>query len=81
MLRYPPVRSELCNTLFGIDKASSGEIRRDGKPVKIQSVQDATENGIALVPEDRLTEGLFLPVSIMENITVVNLTSSKRARC
>ena len=70
-------RSELCNTLFGIDKASSGEIRRDGKPVKIQSVQDATENGIALVPEDRLTEGLFLPISIMENITVVNFDQFK----
>ena len=35
-------------------------------------------NGIALVPEDRLTEGLFLPVSIMENITVVNFDQFKK---
>lgn len=65
-------RSELCNTLFGIEKATGGTIKRDGREVKILSVQDATKNGIALVPEDRLTEGLFLSVSIMENITVVN---------
>lgn len=65
-------RSELCNTLFGINKATGGSIKRDGKEVTIKSVQDAMKNGIALVPEDRLTEGLFLPVSIMENITVVN---------
>lgn len=65
-------RSELCNTLFGIEKATGGTITCAGKPVTISSVADATKNGIALVPEDRLTEGLFLPVSIMENITVVN---------
>ena len=65
-------RSELCNTLFGISKVTGGTIKRDGKEVKINSVKDATDNGIALVPEDRLTEGLFLPISIMENITLVN---------
>lgn len=65
-------RSELCNTLFGMERATGGSIMRDGSDVKIRSVQDATENGIALVPEDRLTEGLFLPISIMENITLVN---------
>ena len=65
-------RSELCNTLFGIEKATGGSVKCGGKAVTIGSVKDATANGIALVPEDRLTEGLFLPVSIMENITVVN---------
>ena len=65
-------RSELCNTLFGIEQATGGTITCAGKQVTISSVKDATKNGIALVPEDRLTEGLFLPVSIMENITVVN---------
>ena len=65
-------RSELCNTIFGITRSTGGVIKRDGKPVKINSVNDAIHNGIALVPEDRLTEGLFLPISIMENITLVN---------
>lgn len=65
-------RSELCNTLFGMAKAEGGRILRDGHEVSILTVRDAIKNGIALVPEDRLTEGLFLPVSIMENITLVN---------
>lgn len=65
-------RSELCNTLFGITRSTGGRILRDGQEVSIHSVRDATHHGIALVPEDRLTEGLFLPVSIMENITLVN---------
>lgn len=71
-------RSELCNTLFGINKAVGGTIKRDGKEIKIRSVQDAIANGIALVPEDRLTEGLFLPISIMENITVVNFNKLQK---
>ena len=65
-------RSELCNTIFGITRSTSGIIKRDGNTVEIHSVKDAIHNGIALVPEDRLTEGLFLPISIMENITLVN---------
>ena len=65
-------RSELCNTLFGIERATGGKIQRDGREVQIHSVDDAIKNGIALVPEDRLTEGLFLPISILENITLVN---------
>ena len=42
----------------------------DGKEVHIKSVSEAQKLGIALVPEDRLTEGLFLPQSIIRNITV-----------
>ncbi len=42
----------------------------DGKEVKIKCVSAAQKLGIALVPEDRLTEGLFLPQSIIGNITV-----------
>ena len=65
-------RSELCDALFGINKTTGGVIKRDSSPVTVKSVQDAMKHGIALVPEDRLSEGLFLPVSIMENITIVN---------
>lgn len=65
-------RTELCNTLFGILKATGGDIVLEGKKIEINNVQDAMKNKIALVPEDRLTEGLFLPVSIVDNITVVN---------
>ncbi|NVP23846.1 ATP-binding cassette domain-containing protein [Treponema phagedenis] len=45
----------------------------NGKPVKIRSIKDAIRLGIGYVPEDRLTEGLFLPQSIKDNITIAKL--------
>jgi len=66
-------RTELALSLFGIYPAESGEIRINGKPVRIKSVKDAMKNGIGYVPSDRLTEGLFLPQSISRNIVVSKL--------
>ena len=48
----------------------SGQIVIDGKPVKIRTIQDAIANGIGYVPEDRITEGLFLEQSIGRNVVV-----------
>jgi len=42
----------------------------DGQPVKIRSIEDAIEHGIGYVPEDRLTEGLFLEQAIGRNMVV-----------
>lgn len=66
-------RTELSLALFGMLKTTAGRILVDSKEVKIRNVQDAQQLGIALVPEDRLTEGLFLPQSIVRNITVTRL--------
>lgn len=57
-------RTELALSLFGIRPAQSGEIRIHGKPTVIKSPRAAIENGIGFVPEDRLSEGLFLSQSI-----------------
>lgn len=63
-------RTELSLSLFGMQKPTGGQIFVEGTEVQINSVSAAQKFGIALVPEDRLTEGLFLPQSIMRNITV-----------
>lgn len=63
-------RTELSLALFGLLKPISGQILVDGKEEQIGDVAQAEKLGIALVPEDRLTEGLFLPQSIIRNITV-----------
>ena len=47
-----------------------GEIRIHGKPTSIKSPRAAIENGIGFVPEDRLSEGLFLSQSIADNIVI-----------
>lgn len=66
-------RSELSLALFGLNRISKGDILVNGKKVSINSVDDAKKLGIALVPEDRLTEGLFLSQPIKRNITVSRL--------
>lgn len=66
-------RTELAKSLFGIYPAQQGEIRIDGKPVVIRSTMDAVKNKIAYVPEDRLTEGLFLSQPIRENAAISHI--------
>jgi ABC-type sugar transport system ATPase subunit len=63
-------RSELMDILFGITRADSGEILIDGEKVAIRSVTDALDNGIALVPESRHSQGLILIHSISDNISL-----------
>lgn len=61
-------RTELALALFGMKPGHAGEIRLNGRPVRLDSVQAAIAEGVAYVPEDRLTEGLFLTQTIDRNI-------------
>lgn len=63
-------RTELALSLFGLNKPTSGQILMNGKEIRLDSVQDAMRNKIGYVPEDRLTEGLFLDQSIGRNIVI-----------
>lgn len=63
-------RTDLALALFGVEPANSGQIEIDGKPVRIRNIQDAMHYGIGYVPEDRLTEGLFLAQSIGRNVVI-----------
>jgi len=63
-------RSALARLLFGIDRLKSGEIIVKGAPVDIASPRDAIRHGLALVPEDRLTQGLILEHSVEANSTI-----------
>lgn len=61
-------RSELLRAIFSIDRALSGYIAVDGQPCMMGSPRTAILSGLALVPEDRKTEGLILENSVFENI-------------
>jgi len=63
-------RTELVNTLFGVDRASAGRIEIDGKVVSIRNPGQAIANGLALIPEDRREQGLVLDHSVEENLTL-----------
>lgn len=68
-------RSEIAEALFGVHPADSGTIAVRGKQRTIRSIRDAVRAGIGYVPEDRLTQGLFLDVSIADNIVAASLDS------
>ncbi|RHZ95611.1 sugar ABC transporter ATP-binding protein [Cereibacter sphaeroides] len=71
-------RTELARALFGMEPAMTGTIRLGGREIHPRSVQEAIALGIAYVPEDRLTEGLFLPQSIERNLVVSILERLRR---
>lgn len=66
-------RSELALSLFGLRPADGGEILVKGEPVRLRSPQDAIACRIGYVPEDRLSEGLFLPRSIADNLVIAQI--------
>ncbi len=66
-------RTEVAHALFGIAPADQGRIFVEGKEVAIRNPLDAIACGIGYLPEDRLQQGLFLPMSITDNITIIIL--------
>jgi ribose transport system ATP-binding protein len=72
-------RSELAQTMFGVDSGAGGDILLEDRVIKISSAHDAIKHGVYLVPEDRRSAGLILDLSICENITLPDLSRFARA--
>jgi L-arabinose transport system ATP-binding protein len=71
-------RTEVVRALFGVDPVLSGEVKIEGKTVKIKSPKEAIDSGIALCPEDRKEQGLILWRSIKDNICMPVLGKLKK---
>jgi ribose transport system ATP-binding protein len=69
-------QGELLFALFGVLRGVSGSIRVNGQDTRVMSPSVATNsnNRMALIPEDRKTEGLILPMSVGDNaiLTVID---------
>lgn len=61
-------RTEVARTIFGIDKADSGEIIINGERAQINNPGDAIKHCLAYCSENRKTEGLIDNLSVRENI-------------
>ncbi|WP_119308583.1 sugar ABC transporter ATP-binding protein [Cohaesibacter haloalkalitolerans] len=61
-------RNELARALAGVEPADGGSIVLDGKSLHLRRPVDAINEQIGYVPEDRLSEGLFLAKPIQSNI-------------
>lgn len=66
-------RSEVMETIFGITPKTSGEVYINGKLVNIKEPKDAIDLGIGFLTEDRKSTGLFLPLSVADNIILSDL--------
>ena len=66
-------RTEILRQIMGADANPQIRHKIKGKDVAIRSPQDAWKQGIALVPEDRRTQGAILPFSVAHNVTIASL--------
>jgi len=66
---------ELLLALFGVLHGTTGEVRVDGRRVTLSGpdVAKRKDIGMALIPEDRKTEGLMLPMSVRDNLSFAAL--------
>ncbi|HCL02438.1 MAG TPA: D-xylose ABC transporter ATP-binding protein [Lachnoclostridium phytofermentans] len=66
-------RTEVIQTIYGVEKLDSGKIFLEGEQVEIRNVQDAIKNGIGLLTEDRSNLGLILSWGIGRNVTLTEI--------
>jgi ribose transport system ATP-binding protein len=66
---------ELLLALFGVLQGTTGDVLVDGRRAAIAGPQVAKRKdvGMALIPEDRKTEGLMLPMSVRDNLSFAAL--------
>ena len=71
-------RTEVLRAIFGVDPITSGDIFIRGEKVEIKKPIDAIKDGIGLIPEDRKMQGLFLMMSVKDNITIASMQKIER---
>lgn len=72
-------RTEIMEAIFGVRHYDKGKIIIDGEEVTITSTRQAVKYGLALVPEDRRTQGLATKLNILANMTIVKLGDLSKA--
>ncbi len=71
-------RTEFLRCIAGVDDFDQGSIEVDGRLVSTRGVDHAMRSGIALVPEDRMKEGLVLDLPIADNLVMSCLSAVSR---
>ena len=66
-------RSEVMRGLCAIDPIRSGQVVLNGRPCAFHTYRDAVDAGICYLTEDRKTQGLFLEMSIKNNMSSANM--------
>jgi ribose transport system ATP-binding protein len=66
-------RTELLRAVFGDAPTTRGRVVLDGRPVRFRHPRDAVRAGVAMVPEDRLTDAAFVDMPIYANMAMTRL--------
>lgn len=66
-------RTETIETIFGVARASAGDIYIRGKKVDIRHPQDAINHGMAMLTEDRKLTGIMSVLSVRDNMMIASL--------
>ncbi len=70
-------KEDICSVLCGDESPTAGEILLDGKPMKLNSPEQARKAGILMIPKERLYEGIVGILSVEDNIALSNLSALK----
>lgn len=73
-------RTTLLRALFGLDRATGGEVTLKGRPVPRNDPRAALRAGLAYVPEDRATDGLVQQINVRKNVSLPNLRAWRRGQ-
>jgi ribose transport system ATP-binding protein len=71
-------RSKLLRAINGADSFRANSVELLGRAARLKSPRAAIRNGLGLLPEDRKTDGCFLPQSVAFNITIARLPTVLR---
>ncbi len=66
-------RTETARAVFGADRLTGGSLKLDGRVFRPRSTPDSVKRGLALVPEERRSQGLILQKNVRFNLSLVSL--------
>ena len=68
-------RTELMQTIFGVKPALSGRMLLQGHAYSARNPRDAIARGVYLAPEDRKRHGVVLPMNVVQNISLPDISN------
>ncbi|MEM7274239.1 MAG: sugar ABC transporter ATP-binding protein [Actinomycetota bacterium] len=66
-------RTEVGRAVFGATRPTAGAMTLNGAPYEPSSPRNAIDQGVAMIPESRRTEGLLLGRSVTDNVSLPHL--------
>ncbi|HEY6103565.1 MAG TPA: sugar ABC transporter ATP-binding protein [bacterium] len=63
-------RSEIMQTIFGYLPAKRGQVRLDGRPLRLGDTHHSIHAGLVYLPEERRAQGILPLLSVRHNISI-----------